>query len=99
MSDIQDKVSKLRKNYKVERGIVRSPGKFEGEPLYVPYYWGEYLDGGADDDEGCTLKFNVTTEERKALGIPKRKKVVRIMETEQGFVVEASKKVVGSCRY
>lgn len=32
----------IAETYKVdERGVIRSPGKFEGEPIYVPYFWDE----------------------------------------------------------
>lgn len=29
--------------YTVVNGIIRSPGKFEGEPVWAPYYWEAYL--------------------------------------------------------
>jgi len=25
-----------------DNGIIRNPGKFEGEMLYVPYFWDAY---------------------------------------------------------
>ncbi len=30
-----------------KHGIIQSPGKFEGEPVYVPYYW--EMDGHDDE--------------------------------------------------
>jgi hypothetical protein len=37
-------------DYKVdEHGIIRSPGKFEGEPSWVPEYWGMVLEGMSDE--------------------------------------------------
>ena len=41
--------------YNVENGIIRSPGKFEGEPVYAPHIWDMVLnddyDTLADTDE------------------------------------------------
>lgn len=98
MSDAEEAAKKLRQEFKTERGIIRNPGKFEGEPIYVPYYWEQFMDGGADDDEGCTLKFNITPEERKAFPeLGKKQKVVRIFQNDQGFVSESSRKITRSC--
>ena len=30
-------------------GIIRSPGEFESEMLYVPYFWEASMDGSADE--------------------------------------------------
>ena len=49
----------ILKDYKVdEHGIIMSPGKFEGEMLYVPYFWDISLDGGGLDEgeDWCSLK-------------------------------------------
>lgn len=36
--------------YKVdERGIIRDPGKFEGEMLYAPYFYAQMMDGEGED--------------------------------------------------
>lgn len=68
---------------------VRGPGKFEGEQIYVPYFYDQYLDGGADEDHGRTLQFNVTDEDRTIFpdelsGV----NVVYIYERDDGFVCE-----------
>lgn len=36
----------LNERYRTENGIIRSPGKYEGEPLYVPYFWEKYVLNG-----------------------------------------------------
>lgn len=58
-------------DYTVRGGVITSPGKFEGEPLYVPYYYGIGLEGFAD--ESGTLKdgtawdaFYISEDEEKA---------------------------------
>ena len=33
-------------------GIIQSPGKFEGEMLYIPVLWAYAAEGGADFDDG-----------------------------------------------
>lgn len=50
-----------------ERGIIRSPGKFEGEQVFAPYFWEAYLDGGADEDDGNVLTFSVTHEKQSRM--------------------------------
>jgi hypothetical protein len=77
-------------NYRVNaQGRIVSPGKFEGEMLYVPYFWGAFLDGGADYDDGRVLGFRITFEDRKFFPeIPRRKRVIRLVEDSNGFVHE-----------
>ena len=74
--------------YDVSRGIIRSPGKFEGEPIYVPYFWDAFLEGFADRDDGTVIGFDVTPEDKAEFPELKRRRTVNIMETDQGFVVE-----------
>lgn len=69
-------------------GRVRAPGKFEGEMLYVPYYWDAYLNGCADRDDGRTLGFDVTVEDKAMFPELRRRRTVRLVEDGQGFVVE-----------
>lgn len=73
-------------------GIIRSPGKFEGSPVYVPYFWTLGLDGGDDDREGglegepYVSIFHITDEERmlwpELTGVTQ----LRLWEDEVGFV-------------
>lgn len=80
--------AEIEQQYRVQDGRVRSPGKFEGEMIYVPHFWGSFLDGGADDDDGEVLTFRVTPEERAAFPEIGKSKTVRLREREDGFVVE-----------
>lgn len=94
MSEVMKEAQSLREDFRVEHGIIRNPGKFEGEPIYVPYFWGVYMDGGADEDEGGTLKFKITAEDRKAFPeLGKKQKVIRLYESENGFVSEVSRPI------
>ena len=38
-------------DYESRDGIITSPGKFEGEPVWVPQMWDECLEGGSDEDK------------------------------------------------
>lgn len=71
------------------RRIV-TPGKFEGEPIFAPYFWECALDGMADWDDGKLYKFDITLKDREDwpelaawLG---RRHTLRLHEDGQGFV-------------
>lgn len=36
---------------------ITQPGKFEGEPIFAPYFWDLALNGMADQDDGETFTF------------------------------------------
>ena len=78
----------IEREYQVENGIIRSPGKFEGEAVYVPYFWDIYLDGFADEDDGTTLIFNVSVDDKKHFPELRKRKVVKLYQRDDGFVVE-----------
>lgn len=71
---------------------IKGPGKFEGEPIYAPYYWECTLDGGADEEEFDEANdrpvavFRLTPEDFRMfpeLGVGEK---LRLYEDEQGFV-------------
>lgn len=73
-------------------GFITSPGKFEREPLFVPYYWAVALEGFADEDTGSEYRFKfkagdedfeIWPELKTWLG---RKRTLILRESEQGFV-------------
>lgn len=76
----------IEKEYKVENGIIRSPGKFEGEPVYAPYFWSMFLDGMADEDDSRILWFDVQEDDIEQFPELKMYKQVGLWEDEQGFV-------------
>jgi hypothetical protein len=66
--------------FKVENGIIQNSGKFEGECLYVPYFYGIMLDG-----EGETIK--IDAKDRLLFpDIPEDKSYAVVIEDSQGFV-------------
>ena len=72
--------------YDVRDGIIRSPGKFEGEPEYAPYLWDLVLQGFADEDDGSVAVFLVSDEDRKRFPGLKGISKVTLRETADGFV-------------
>lgn len=74
--------------YNVVDGIIRSPGKFEGEPVYVPYFWNAALEGGGgDEDDGELIIFNVTADDRETWPELAGVERIKLLETDVGFVV------------
>lgn len=62
----------IEKDYEINKyGVIISPGKFEGEMLYVPYFWKCGLEGMAeniyseDNDDVTWWKFEITNEDLK----------------------------------
>lgn len=79
----------IEQEYKIENGIIRSPGKFEGEMLYVPYFWDCFLNGGADNDEDGMLSFIIEPTDRVMFPeLPIDQEMIHLIEREDGFVFE-----------
>lgn len=78
----------IERDFKVSNGRITSPGKFEGEAVYVPYFWYIFLDGGADEDMGWKLIFHVTEGDRKMFPELGAKKRVALYERDDGFVCQ-----------
>lgn len=73
-------------------GRITQPGKFEGEPIFAPYYWQAGLEGFADSDNGTAFGFRFSNagddftlwpELKKWLG---RKRAMKLYEDDNGFV-------------
>ena len=71
-----------------ESGRIRSPGKFEGEMLYVVFFWNAGLEGCADSDDGAVYGFDIRPEDIREFPELTGKDRVEIMEREDGFVIE-----------
>lgn len=88
-----DDALRVRADYDHDaNGRITQPGKFEGEPIFAPYFWQVGLEGFADSDNGkvytfrfvngCT-DFALWPELKRWLG---RKRTIRLFEDSQGFV-------------
>lgn len=69
-------------------GRVVSPGMFEGERRYVPYFWSLHLEGLADCSDGSTVQFNVSAEDRTVFHELKHRRIVKLLLGDGGFVHE-----------
>jgi hypothetical protein len=81
----------ILKDYEVnERGVIKSPGKFEQEMLYVPHFWDELMLGDGEilyfpDGEVITI-LEITDEDRKEFPELGNDLEIALGENEQGFV-------------
>ncbi len=72
-------------------GLIVSPGKFEGEPKYTPYFWDMVLHGGSDDTIGPIERwtydiFEITEQDQENFPDLNDVKIVSITSDEYGFV-------------
>lgn len=73
--------------FEVRDGIITSPGKFEGEPIYAPYYWAMDCMGMADEYVLDVAIFFVTDQDRKEFPeLDQFLELVEIWSDDQGFV-------------
>lgn len=81
--------SEILTTYLIQNERIVSPGKFEQEALYVPYFWDKGLDGWADAEaDNGDFIFIVMPEDAVEFPELRAKKAVRLHEDEQGFVRE-----------
>ncbi len=76
------------KEYDVNKyGIIQSPGKFEGEMLYVPYFWDMVMNGMHDHErEDGTCVIDVEEDDRKMFPDLENIDYVTLYEDGNGFV-------------
>jgi len=83
------KRSEVLREFKVSRsGRIESPGKFEGEMLYVPAFWEAGLEGFADGDDGRVYTFRLTADDKQEFPELGKKRTLKLAESDQGFVYE-----------
>lgn len=78
--------AELEKDYKVVGGLIKSPGKFESECIFVPFYWKLALEGGADSDDGTDFIFNIDASDVEMWPELQNAVRLRLWEDENGFV-------------
>lgn len=83
----------ILRDYNVDaNSIIRSPGKFEGEPVFAPYFWDLVLTGFSDGDDGRVVTFHIPATDEECTEWPElakwlgRKRTLRLVENDQGFV-------------
>lgn len=71
---------------------ITQPGKFEGEPIFAPYFWNLGLEGFSDADSGSVYRFKITKSDNGNPFWPQikqwlgRKWTISMREDSQGFV-------------
>jgi hypothetical protein len=78
----------IEKEYNVKDGRIISPGRFEGEMIYVPHFWSLFLDGLANRDNGHVLGFDVHKKDRVEFPELGRRRTVKLYQRSDGFVCE-----------
>ena len=91
MSAATEFLAKVHEEYTVANGVIRNPGKFELEHVWVPYYWELALDGEGEDEldengEVMATTFVVDSEEAEAFGLDCGA-TVELFEDSQGYVI------------
>jgi hypothetical protein len=72
--------------YTEQDGVITSPGKFEGEPVEVLYYYHLMLEGASSDEGEGWAAFEVTPEEAEEFDLSPDAEVAVLTEDESGFV-------------
>lgn len=85
----------IESEFRIENGLIRNPGKFELQPLWVPALWDIAMEGFADSDDGETYGFTITKEDALRVEFPElnawlgRRRTVKLVQTDQGFILAA----------
>lgn len=64
--------------HQIQDGIIRSKGEFEGQALYVPYFWSKYLSGEASEVGADVVQFSVKDSDRVQFPELGNRQVVRL---------------------
>lgn len=80
----------IHRTYKVENGIIRSPGPYEGEPEYAPYFHVLANEGNADEydvhNEREIPWFRIDATDVEEFPDLARVQSIRLIENDDGFV-------------
>jgi hypothetical protein len=81
--------SDILRQFKTEAGRIVG-GWYDGQQLYVPYFWGAYLNGNAHDvSDDHVVLFAIHSEDRREFPELENRSVVRLKQLADGRVVEA----------
>lgn len=90
--------AQIEREFNVVDGIIRTPGKFEGEAIYVPYFYWAMLNGCGDtidlswDDENTAMidVFHVTADDIIEFPELADRETVELWWDDNGFVWEVN---------
>jgi hypothetical protein len=80
--------------YSVSGGRITTLGRFEGEPIYAPYFWGAVMDGGGEelafmDDGGGQYAALVEVTDKDRAEFPELRADtvnVLVIQSDVGFI-------------
>lgn len=72
--------------YNFKYCLITNPGKFEGEPVYSPYFYDQLLNGFADEDDGELAVFKLVEEDFKEFPELISFKIVQLRQDNNGFI-------------
>jgi hypothetical protein len=81
--------AEIEAEFTVQFGVITSPGKFEMEPVWSPYYWDLALNGDGDTDTVHAIEvthFDVQTDDVDQFPELTNFERVSVWEDEAGFV-------------
>lgn len=81
-------------DYPNDKGRITAPGRFEGQPIFAPYFWNMALDGMADADDGYVFTFRLHKSDPEVADCPALKDwlgrkhycLLRISQDANGFI-------------
>lgn len=71
-----------------ETGIIRTPGPFEGQNLYIPYFWYLHISGYREDVQNGIVTFQVRMEDRAQFPELSNRDQVRLKQIDNHTIVE-----------
>ncbi len=80
--------SAIEEAYFVRKGVVMAPGKFQGEPVYTPYFYDQWQNWGADCASMDMAFFHIEDFERQLF--PELGNAVGVELVVRGQVVQSS---------
>lgn len=81
--------TELEQQYRVKGTWVVSPGKFEGEDIWAPYFWDIAMDGGAAEEwrgDGVVYTVGIDPEDLQQFPELAGFRSVELYEDGDGFV-------------
>jgi hypothetical protein len=79
----------IKSTFEVKGGRIVSPGRFESEPLYTPYFYDLFLHGLYDEETmgGNRIVFTITDQDRMEWPELKSTTKVILWFTVEGFII------------
>ncbi len=75
-----------------EAGIIRTPGPFEGQNLYIPYFWYLHISGYREDVQDGIVTFQVRMEDRAQFPELAHRDIVRLQQQGNNTIVELTER-------